>query len=1092
MLDLSPREQVFELKWTPAGATREEKVLVGWGGASCDQNVIEIPAPFAAALRLEKGTPVTVVHRTDIPPATQVFVEPASSDDWEILEANAEMLESELLNCVSVVSEGETFPFIVRQNLQIRIRVAKALPAASGVRLVIDSEVIIAPKPRQLPQTPAAAPPAAAAVLPPLPPRTLRIQTLRPHAITSPPTPEIYATPGVPLAGAAYVSPASLREFGWTAGMVVALSLPPASKAAAKASPNPVSASGSALQSEPPKQQQLPRRVLDSHQPAPATKPDPLPKTFAFVQIFPSTVAHKHHVLLSRTLLDELQAKEFTKALVTPVQHNAELPGTLSLRAVTWSAPNQTAPTSTTLPAAPAVVLQAFKQWLHVQTQAGARPVPASSHMIVSLPLANGNADYALFISPALSSTPGSAQTPATAGVAAHSFFLLSPKNVPPSIDVDPAVVFTRPELDEDAPELTKISGLSKQIERITEHIESVVFANRYFSSPSANVCVAIHGASGSGKTFLVRSIAQHCRTTLFCYSLVLPCRTFASESAEKVRARLRESINECQQHSPALLVLDDLDAVLPAEAQEQHPADSARAQQLAELLVDSIADARGNTAKPVVFVATFQSPESLHRSVRVASGLFEQPMVALPAPDRATRRELLEKLLASAVPSMGAQNAPLDLEPVARTTEGYVPADLASLVKRAVHAASVRVCSSLGAVGAVPPTLHVTAEDLAAAQRDYTPISLQGVTLQKSETTWNDIGGLEEVRATLKETIEWPTKYARLFASCSLRVRQGLLLYGPPGCGKTLLASAVARECGLNFVSVKGPELLNKYIGASEQGVRDVFARAQAARPCVLFFDEFDSIAPKRGHDSTGVTDRVVNQFLTQLDGVEALTGVYVLAATSRPDLIDAALLRPGRLDRCLHCGMPSRTERISILKALSRKMHIAPSVDWETIADLCEGRSGADLQAVLYNAQLAAVHEVLDAPVAKPVTGSSSSNTERASMPVVMSPQPLTADQQASLRNRAETAREFWATGGVAARLLGEAQKGPQTEVKASSTPRITMQHLRQSIESTPPSLSEADRARYQQIYDDFLDARGDFNAKQPEGFGKRTTLG
>ncbi|KAH0136941.1 AAA-domain-containing protein, partial [Aureobasidium melanogenum] len=243
------------------------------------------------------------------------------------------------------------------------------------------------------------------------------------------------------------------------------------------------------------------------------------------------------------------------------------------------------------------------------------------------------------------------------------------------------------------------------------------------------------------------------------------------------------------------------------------------------------------------------------------------------------------------------------------------------------------------------------------------------GVTLQTSTTTWSSIGGLQETRQTLLETLQYPTTYAPIFAQCPLRLRSGLLLYGYPGCGKTLLASAVAGECGLNFISVKGPEILNKYIGASEKSVRDLFDRAEAARPCVLFFDEFDSIAPKRGHDSTGVTDRVVNQLLTQMDGAEGLSGVYVLAATSRPDLIDPALLRPGRLDKSLLCDMPNMDDRIDILRAVTGNLKIEPSIldasnENQSIIEIArqtQGYSGADLQAVMYNAHLEAIHDVL-----------------------------------------------------------------------------------------------------------------------------------
>lgn len=221
---------------------------------------------------------------------------------------------------------------------------------------------------------------------------------------------------------------------------------------------------------------------------------------------------------------------------------------------------------------------------------------------------------------------------------------------------------------------------------------------------------------------------------------------------------------------------------------------------------------------------------------------------------------------------------------------------------------------------------------------------------------------------------IELPSKFPNIFAQAPLRMRSNVLLYGPPGCGKTHIVGAAAAACSLRFISVKGPELLNKYIGASEQAVRDIFSKAAAAAPCLLFFDEFDSIAPKRGHDNTGVTDRVVNQFLTELDGVEVLTGVFVFAATSRPDLLDAALLRPGRLDRLLFCDFPSQHERSEILSVLSRKLPLASDVDLDVVARLTEGFSGADLQALLSDAQLEAVHDLLDSenagkPDKKPV---------------------------------------------------------------------------------------------------------------------------
>src|SRR6201999_4161479 len=234
-----------------------------------------------------------------------------------------------------------------------------------------------------------------------------------------------------------------------------------------------------------------------------------------------------------------------------------------------------------------------------------------------------------------------------------------------------------------------------------------------------------------------------------------------------------------------------------------------------------------------------------------------------------------------------------------------------------------------------------LTKADFDVALKNFTPSSLRNVTLTHSTTTFSSIGGLHSTRNTLLETLLYPTKYAPIFARSPLRLRSGLLLYGFPGCGKTLLASAVAGECNLNFISVKGPEILNKYIGASEKSVRDLFERAQAAKPCVLFFDEFDSIAPKRGHDSTGVTDRVVNQLLTQMDGAEGLSGVYVLGATSRPDLIDPALLRPGRLDKSIICDMPGFEDRVDILRAVASGLKVDREVDgrWGEVAKRTDG---------------------------------------------------------------------------------------------------------------------------------------------------------
>ncbi|KAG8706976.1 Peroxisome biosynthesis protein pex1, partial [Ceratobasidium sp. 394] len=480
-----------------------------------------------------------------------------------------------------------------------------------------------------------------------------------------------------------------------------------------------------------------------------------------------------------------------------------------------------------------------------------------------------------------------------------------------------------------------------------------------------------LHGAPGSGKTSVARSVVKKLEADPRIHACVVyvDLAQMADEHTSTLRSKFKTWKAVAAWRQPSVLVLDNLDKVVSAEVEHT---DSARARHLAEHFLDVFA---ASPARGVAILASCASPSALH-SLLASSHVFACKL-QLRAPDKAARRDILSRIVKRRFATSDLKSdaaKPLNFVALATDTEGYSATDLQDLVGRAVHAAAVR--SATDELGSSPVLLPV---DFAKAQEDFVPLSLRGVKLQKSEVSWSDIGGLEETRRVLRETLEWPTKYGAIFTKCPLRLRSGLLLYGYPGCGKTLLASAVAKECGLNFISVKGPELLNKYIGQSEQSVRDIFDRASAAKPCVLFLDEFDSIAPKRGHDSTGVTDRVVNQMLTQMDGAEGLDGVYVLAATSRPDLIDPALLRPGRLDKSLLCHMPTEEERHEILKAVSRKVSLAPDVELAEIAKRTEGYSGADLQALVYNAQLEVVHEELAAASQSLATSESSDRTEK-----------------------------------------------------------------------------------------------------------------
>ena len=533
---------------------------------------------------------------------------------------------------------------------------------------------------------------------------------------------------------------------------------------------------------------------------------------------------------------------------------------------------------------------------------------------------------------------------------------------------------------------------------------------SKLVSSLSHRSSVLLNGGIGSGKTSLAYFLASRLRREKFCHVTYFPCRKLLTDETRV--STIKETLKRvfmaaswgCRLGGSALVVLDDLDKLCPTETELQVGGENGRSRQISEL-VCSITHQHCGPDSGLVLLITSQNKDTLN-SIIIGAHVVRD-IVDIKAPDKQTRRQILQSL-ASGIndfqpngfqtvdkPTLGTSSdetpwmdgsvsssrpnssdgptgfvvsRDLDFLDIAGQTDGYMPGDLELLISRARSEALIRAVQ-----GSSNPSFGLKIElgksDFQQALKGFTPASLRNVTLQTSSTTFDSIGGLKSTRKILLETLQYPTTYAPIFAQCPLRLRSGLLLYGYPGCGKTLLASAVAGECGLNFISVKGPEILNKYIGASEKSVRDLFDRAEAAKPCVLFFDEFDSIAPKRGHDSTGVTDRVVNQLLTQMDGAEGLSGVYVLAATSRPDLIDPALLRPGRLDKSLPCDLPDLEDREDILQALSKNLQIKreildytnPARSLTEVARRTDGYSGADLQAVIYNAHLEAIHDIL-----------------------------------------------------------------------------------------------------------------------------------
>ncbi|NWH19158.1 PEX1 factor, partial [Grus americana] len=437
----------------------------------------------------------------------------------------------------------------------------------------------------------------------------------------------------------------------------------------------------------------------------------------------------------------------------------------------------------------------------------------------------------------------------------------------------------------------------------------------------------------GSGKSTLAKAICKEGFDRLDAHVEVIDCKALRGKRLVNIRKNVEEAFLEAAWRQPSILLMDDLDHIVgvPSTPEHENSPETVQSDRLVYVLKDLIKEVI-SMGSLIALIATSQSEHSLHPSLVSAQGThIFQCFKCIRSPDQVN----------SGIYSFGFFFLFFKAE------------------------------------------LDLSTMDFQRALKDFTPLALRSVSLHKPK----DIGWDRIVHCTIITyfricLVEYLFQYPELFANLPIRQRSGILLYGAPGTGKTLLAGVVARESGMNFISIKGPELLSKYIGASEQAVRDIFNRAQAAKPCIVFFDEFDSIAPRRGHDNTGVTDRVVNQLLTQLDGVEGLQGVYVLAATSRPDLIDPALLRPGRLDKCLYCPPPDQNSRYEILKALSHSLSLANDVDFQDLAAKTEQFTGADLKALLYNAQLEAIHTNLASGLTQDFGSSSDSDFSLSSM--------------------------------------------------------------------------------------------------------------
>jgi len=360
-----------------------------------------------------------------------------------------------------------------------------------------------------------------------------------------------------------------------------------------------------------------------------------------------------------------------------------------------------------------------------------------------------------------------------------------------------------------------------------------------------------------------------------------------------------------------------------------------------------------------VIVIGATNRPDALDPALR-RPGRFDRE-IEIPPPDRRARREIL---------AVHTRNMPLsedvDLDKIAEMTHGYTGADLAALVKEAAMNALRRFIQqeNIDLNQPIPAEklekLRVTMEDFLVAMKSIQPSLMREVIVEIPEVHWSDIGGLEEVKQELRESIEWPMKYPHVFEKMGIEPPKGILLFGPPGTGKTLLAKAVATESGANFIAVRGPEVLSKWVGESEKAIRQIFRRARMVAPAVVFFDEIDSIAGIRGSDPSGVIDRIVNQLLTELDGIQPLRRVVVIAATNRPDLLDPALLRPGRFDKLIYVPPPDYKARLEIFKVHTKKLPLSEDVNLEELARRTEGYTGADIAAICKEAAMLALREV------------------------------------------------------------------------------------------------------------------------------------
>jgi len=499
------------------------------------------------------------------------------------------------------------------------------------------------------------------------------------------------------------------------------------------------------------------------------------------------------------------------------------------------------------------------------------------------------------------------------------------------------------------------IGGVRRQLGQIRECVElplrhPKLFKNLGIKPPRG---ILMYGPPGSGKTLIARAVANE--TGAFFFLINGP--EIMSKMAGESESNLRKAFEEAEKNAPAIIFIDEIDSIAPKREKTNGEVERRIVSQMLTLM-----DGMKSRSNVVVMGAT-NRPNSIDPALR-RFGRFDRE-IDIGIPDQTGRLEILR---------IHTKNMKLsddvDLEAVSNETHGYVGSDLAQLC---TEAALNCIREKMDIIDLEEETIDaeilnamaVTMDHFRAALGHSNPSALRETVVEIPNVTWEDIGGLEDVKRELKETVQYPVEHPEMFEKFGMSPSRGVLFYGPPGCGKTLLAKAIANECQANFISIKGPELLTMWFGESEANVREIFDKARAAAPCVLFFDELDSIAKARGGslgDAGGAADRVINQILTEMDGMGAKKNVFIIGATNRPDIIDPAILRPGRLDQLIYIPLPDQPSRVAVLKSNLKNSPVAKNVDLEFMANNLKGFSGADLTEICQRACKLAIRESID----------------------------------------------------------------------------------------------------------------------------------